>query len=181
MPDPSDSKKRGVRCGQCEQIWYATPRAGKTLLAWSGICPTCRAVPSEVILPKGTIALFNKPIPVVPASGGNPYYKIALRCRSCYPENGEEKYINRSTVRKYMADPVKNYWDELCSECVIKRGPTTRLTTDKVAPSGTVTQFGRENAAGEVPIVYKLCGHERWTPKANAISNYIITLPGLSA
>jgi hypothetical protein len=26
MPDPSDPSKRGVTCGRCGKLWYATPR-----------------------------------------------------------------------------------------------------------------------------------------------------------
>jgi len=171
MPDPADPSKRGITCGRCKKIWYSSPRYGKALLEFPGICPTCkpRQHAGEVILPKGTKVFFD--LDKRERQGGTTSTdKVIIECRGCFKETGKLKKVWLSQVTRYMRG--QDTWDELCGECVRKRGPLDKLNTDKIAPSGTITQFGRENEKGEVPIIYKLCGCERWTAKQNGISNW---------
>lgn len=173
IPDPADPNKRAVTCGRCEKTWYATPQFGEENKKWSGLCPECkpRKYTGERTLPKGTKALFDKR-KVVPSPSGKRglRYKVAIQCRGCFEETGEEKDAWLCVIIRYLKGQRK--WKELCHECLRKSGALRRLKNEKTAPSGTRTLFQVVNEKDEVQIIYALCGCDRWTPWDNAATNW---------
>jgi hypothetical protein len=119
----------------------------------------------EEMLSKGTKVLFHK-------RALNNRHKVGIECRGCFKETGQVKYVGDNQIQNHIKG--KLYWDELCSDCVRKRGRSLRkFTTAQTAPSGTVTHF--ENVVdGKVLVVYcnpdKGCGCERWVDRDTASS-----------
>lgn len=171
------SKYRGgryvsVKCGECREehpiIASVALKPGRT-----GVCKECyRKVLSsqkkythEQMLPKGTKVLWHTRAP-------GQRHKVGIECRGCFKETGQIKFVGDKQIQNHVKGLL--YWDELCSDCVRKRGRSLRkFTTAQTAPSGTVTHF--ENVVnGEVLIVYgnpdKGCGCERWVDRDTAAS-----------
>jgi hypothetical protein len=149
----------------------------------------------EPILPKGTKVLFH-----VRAQRNR--HKVGIECRGCFNETRQIKYAWDKHIQSYIHGVIGVYallrwkefedatlwcrlwaylkrilfWDELCSDCVRKRGRSLNKFADKqIAPSGTVVYFDDE-INGEVRVSYENpirgCGCERRVKRDDAVSHW---------
>lgn len=111
----------------------------------------------KITLHKGTVVDFSERDP------GN-VHLVRIVCRGC----SEPKFTDYSNLQRYIAG--NQFWDELCSECVQKRGSVRKFTGWRTAPSGTRVFIPAE-MDGEAIFKY-VCGHERKARRGDAVNNW---------
>lgn len=126
-------------------------------------------------------------------------HKCAIKCRLCFSETGELKFVDYQQVFRYVSwlilklsyvqlagsggatlwrlawqhIKVPTYWEELCSECVVRRGSTRKFTEDKESKiSKTVTLFGSLVVDGMVGTVYETCKCLYFTTEQSARNHW---------
>src|SRR5215213_4790030 len=191
-----------IKCGVCGKphrvTIFSAVQQGCTGLhkkCFLEVCPLNTMYRYEPLLPKGTKALFN-----VRATGNR--HKVGIECRGCFKETQQVKYVWDKHLLSYLHGIIGVYallrwqdsgdatlwgvlwlylkrirfWDELCSDCVRKRGRSlSKFTKKLMAPSGTTTDF-EDEINGEVLVVYENpqigCECERRVKRDDAISHW---------
>ncbi len=174
-PDNDKPKRRLMSWPSCGHKAYASYRYHWQAEGKSPRCTICH--PSErtgeVLLPKGTIAIYDmdKRLVCHHPNGGR-YFKIAIKCRGCFEKTGLLKHVSLVTISEYLSG--KRNYSELCDDCLRDDHPLKLKGEEAIKTSlhGTTTDFTRENESGEVPSIYKLCGCEKWFTREDALTHW---------
>ncbi|HEX3558262.1 MAG TPA: hypothetical protein VHU19_03610 [Pyrinomonadaceae bacterium] len=120
----------------------------------------------ELPLPKGTKVLYHIRHP-------QNTHMVGIECRGCFKDTGQIKYIQDSTINHYVNGG--QWWDELCSECVKRRGSVLKINEDRQSKkSETVTLFRSCVVDGMVGVVASTCKCLWFTTMVNAVNNWDI-------
>lgn len=146
----------------------------------------------ELELPRGTKALLHKRAPT-------DVKLVAIECRGCFEETRELKFYPLIRLWRYMQglmgvrvligsaygsekrfwcdiwrhlEKLHNaFWDELCSDCISKRGSYKKFFGERTAPSGTKIVIP-EDINAEALVIYERCQHVRKTTRRDAMINW---------